>query len=305
LALGKTEDALATLARCHESFPHHPSSYQARLLSSFGLQDQDKLTEAQELLIDNLYHFSLTPQSTEWRDSIFALGALLYRQALTLEGRSRLVGVDRLNAESRRAGLQLLEQSHAAFEEAIRTLQEAVQRYPNAPQAIEARYRIAEAYRHSAKLPRKRLAGVTIETSKAALVRQMQEQLQTAIDEYSRLITRFSDEQDAQRGLTEASILRNCYFGRADALFDLARYDEAIEAYSGATNRYQHDPESLEAYVQIASCYRRLGRVSEARGTLEQARVVLQRIGPEADFLRTTRLGRQDWQYLLDWLRTL
>ena len=83
------------------------------------------------------------------------------------------------------------------------------------------------------------------------------------------------------------------------------RYDDAIQAYSAATNRYQHDPESLEAYVQIASCHRRLGRPSEARGTLEQARVVLQRIRPDADFVRTTRLARQDWVQLLDWLRTL
>ena len=74
---------------------------------------------------------------------------------------------------------------------------------------------------------------------------------------------------------------------------------------SAATNRYQHDPESLEAYVQIASCHRREGRISEACGTLEQARVVLQRIRPDADFDRTTRLSRQDWVHLLDWLRTL
>ena len=133
----------------------------------------------------------------------------------------------------------------------------------------------------------------------------MQDQLQAAIDGYSNLITRLSEQQDAQHWPTEAAILRNCYFGRADALFDLGRYDEAIQAYSAATNRYQHDPESLEAYVQIASCHRRLGRISEARGTLEQARVVLQRIRPDADFARTTRLARQDWVHLLDWLRTL
>ena len=67
-----------------------------------------------------------------------------------------MAGVDRLDAESQRAGLALLEQSHAAFEEAIRTLTEAVDRYPRRPQTVEALYRIAEAHRHSAKLPRKR-----------------------------------------------------------------------------------------------------------------------------------------------------
>jgi tetratricopeptide (TPR) repeat protein len=305
LSLGKTDDGLIVLGRCREVYPQHPATYQARLLSAMTLQEQGKPAEAQELLIDNLYRYSLAPKSNDWRDSLFALGNLLYRQAQELESRSRLAGVDRLDAESRRAGLALLEQSHAAFEDAIRTLTEAVDRYDNAPQAIEARYRIAEAYRHSAKLPRKRISGVTIETSKALLNRQMGELLQSAIDGYSTLITRLSDQQDVTRWPTETAILRNCYFGRADALFDLGKYDEAIQAYSAATNRYQHDPESLEAYVQIASCHRRLGRVSEARGTLEQARVVLLRIRPDADFVRTTRFGRQDWLHLLEWLRTL
>jgi tetratricopeptide (TPR) repeat protein len=115
-----------------------------------------------------------------------------------------------------------------------------------------------------------------------------------------------SDEQSLpRRTAVELALLRNCYFGRADALFDLRRYDDAIQAYSAATNRYQNEPESLEAYVQIATCYRRLARPNEARGTLEQARVVLERIRPDADFLRTTRLDRQQWDDLLGWLRTL
>ena len=81
-------------------------------------------------------------------------------------------------------------------------------------------------------------------------------------DGYNSLITGLSEQQEAQHWPTEAAILRNCYFGRADALFDLGEYDDAIQAYSAATNRYQHDPESLEAYVQIASCHRRMGRAS-------------------------------------------
>jgi tetratricopeptide (TPR) repeat protein len=111
--------------------------------------------------------------------------------------------------------------------------------------------------------------------------------------------------QDAHRTKAELAILRNCYFGRADVLFDLGRYEEAVQAYSAATNRYQHDPEALEAYVQIACCYRRLDRPNEARGTIEQARVVLQRLRADADFARTTRLDRQQWTELLTWLRTL
>jgi TolA-binding protein len=305
LALGKTAEALVVLDHCREIYPKHPATYQARLLSSLALQEQGKLAEAQELLVENLYGFSLTPQSSEWRDSLFSLGAIQYRHGLELEAKSRLAGVDRLDPESRRTGLALLEQSHAAFQEAIRTLSEAVERYPKSPQAVEAWYRIAEAHRQGAKLPRKRRAVVTIAASQAALTRQMTEYLDEAIKGYNALITQLAEKQDSQHWPNEAAILRNCYFGRADALFDVEKYEDAIQAYSAATNRYQHDPESLEAYVQIASCHRRLGKLSEARGTLEQARVVLQRIRPDANFARTTRLARQDWIPLLDWLRTL
>jgi TolA-binding protein len=305
LALGQIDAALRHLHECRDAYPTHPVTYRARLLGALALQNQGKSAEAKELLVDNLYRFSLAPQSTDWRDSLFALGALLYREAMDLESRSRLAGVDRTDELLRQAGLALLEQSHSTFDEAIRTLSEAVQRYPTAPQAVEARYRIAEAYRHSAKWPRKRWNSVTIETSRASLARQMQEHLNAAVSEYNSLITRLSEEPDATRGPTEMTIMRNCYFGRADALFDLARYDEAVAAYSAATNRYQHDPESLEAYVQIASCYRRLNRLGEARGTLDQAKAVLQRIRADADFTSTTRLARQDWPSLLDWLRTL
>ena len=306
LALQQTDEALATLALCRENSPKHPATYRARLLESQALIELGKLGPARDLLMDNLYNFSLTPQSSDWRDSLFTLGRLLYRQGMEDETRSRLAGVDRDDAASKQAGLKVLEQSHLSFQEAIRVLSEAVQRYPQAPQAVEARYRVAEAYRHSSKWPRKRLSVVTIETTRITLSRQVQEELHAALDEYGRLITELSDQQHtAHRTPAELAVLRNCYFGRADALFDLGRFEEAIQAYSAATNRYQHEPEVLEAYVQIASCYRRIDRPNEARGTIEQARVVVERIRPTADFTRTTRLDRQQWKDLLTWLRAL
>ena len=103
----------------------------------------------------------------------------------------------------------------------------------------------------------------------------------------------------------EQRILRNCYFARADALYDMQRYEEAIQAYSNATNRYQQEPESLEAYVQIANCHRQRSRPAEARGTLEQAKVILQRIRPDADFQQTTRYNRDEWGKILNWLGSL
>jgi tetratricopeptide (TPR) repeat protein len=306
LALGEVEAALTTLQACCEEFTTHPVTYRARVLASQGWLEKGDLARSKDLLADNLYRHSLTPQSSDWRDSLYGLGRVLYLQGQDEETRSRVASAGLVPADAGKEGLKLLEQSYASYQEAIRVLTEAIQRYPAADQAVQARYWIAESYRHSALWPRKKLDVTSIETSRLSLNRQITQELEAALDEYQWLLTELSDEQKLpRRTAAEMAMLRNCYFGRADAMFDLGRFEEAIRAYSDATNRYQHDPESLEAYVQIATCYRRLKRPNEARGTLEQARAVLDRIRPDADFLRTTRLDRQQWNELLTWMRTL
>lgn len=304
-ATGDTNTALAALENCYVRQPKHPSAYRARLLAAMAFEEQGKLAEARELLEENLYQFSLSPESPEWQKSLFLLSSVVYRQAMEAETRSRIAGADDTDPERKKAGLALLEESHHLFQEAIRILNEATQRYPETSEALTARYRIAEAYRHSAKWPRKRLGVTTIETTRIALNRQIQQELGLAIEQYASLIAKLSDGQESTRSAIEQSVLRNCYFGRADSLFDLGRYDDAIAAYSAATNRYQHEPESLEAYVQIAACYRTTSRPAEARGTLQQAMVVLDRMRPDADFSRTTRFNRNEWQQLLTWLVSL
>ena len=64
------------MAAAAKTYPKHPATYRARLLASLALQEQGKLPEAQELLIDNLYRIPLAPQSSDWRDSLFALRQL-------------------------------------------------------------------------------------------------------------------------------------------------------------------------------------------------------------------------------------
>jgi tetratricopeptide (TPR) repeat protein len=305
LALGRTSEALVTLGQVAALYEKHPANYQARLLSAAALQEQGELAAARELLSANLFNSALTPQSAEWRDSLFALGRVQFRQGLVHAARSQNVPPQETIEKNLAEAHRELETSFGYFDEAIKTLTEATQRFPNAPQYTVANYEAAEAYRHSAKWPRLRLATVSIDSTRQALNRQMNNDLSAAVAEYTRLIERLADEQESSRAAVDLKILRNCYFNRADALFDLGHYEEAIQAYSAATNRYQHEPEALEAYVQIANCYRRLQRYAEARGTLEQARVVLERIRKDADFAKTTRFDRQQWAELLLWYSNL
>ncbi len=306
LAQGEYAEAVQVFQLCLEEYPRHPASYRSRLKSAQALQELGRMEDARQLLIDNLYNHALTPRSPEWRDSLFALGETLYRAGLEQEATARLAGVGDRNEERNAAGFAAMEQGYSLFQEAIQNLSEAVRRFPNAPQTISARYRIAESLRHSARFARQRLGMVTIETTRVALHRQLQHDLTAAEEAYATLLQQIDDDQQGQyRSPVELAIIRNSYFGRADALFDLARYEDAVNAYSAATNRYQTEPEALEAYVQIAACYRRLNRYVEARGTVEQARIVLNRIRSDANFKRTTRFTRDEWGQVIDWLATL
>jgi tetratricopeptide (TPR) repeat protein len=306
LAIGQSDEGLKVLEQAITAAPRHPATYRARYLAAIGYEELGKIAEARRQLNDNLYNFSLTPESIDWRDSIFLLGRLVYHEALAREAKSRELGVDQQKMEFKKPGLKELEVAEGLFQEAARTLDEAVERYPSAPQATQARYFLAEAHRQAARWPRKRLDTTAIEATRGALTRDMQAELTAALAHYTFLIEKLSAEGDGSSGgEVERGILRNSYFARADVLFDQGKFDEARDAYSAATSRYQHEPVALEAYVQIAACYRRLGRSAEARGTLEQARVVLTRMKPETDFIKSTPYNREEWTLLLTWLSEL
>lgn len=304
LALHEPERALPYLTECIQTFPRDPHSYRARVIAAQAQQELGNLGQARALLEANLEHETLSPRSIEWRESLFALGELLYLEGIQLETQSRLQGVDNEGSASRNSAIRYLESAQKSFHDAIVRLDEAVQRDPNAHQVIEASYRIAEAHRRAAKLPRRILDSDTIVTPKT--IEELNYELNAAEEDYRELIGILIDKQEqSELSETEKRILRNCYFARADALYDMDRYEEAIVAYSNATNRYQEEPEALEAYVQIANCHRRQNRAAEARGTVEQAKVILQRIRADADFLQTTRYNRDKWGEYLNWLATL
>ena len=306
LALGRLDHALETFRDCMAESPRHPVTYRARFLSAQAEVEKNRLTEAKELLNANLVNDELSPRSTEWRESLFLLGKLHHREGLEWGSRGRTAGVDDPDLEKVRAGLRDLEQSYQAHRRAIESLARAVERFPAAPQTKEARYLLAESHRHAAQWPLKRLKVITIESTRIELAKQSDQLRREAVSEFDAAIEHLQQsERDSEATPFDHKLLRNCYFGKASTLFDLGRFEEAIKAYSAATNYFQNEPEALEAYVQIASCYRLLNRPKEARGTLEQAKVMLQRIAPNANFALTTPYTRQEWDELLTWLATL
>jgi TolA-binding protein len=312
LASGLLEKAIEPLMECIEFFPRDPHVYQARLLAAEANVELGKLEQAKQLLVVNLENGELTPCSPDWRDSLYALGRIYYREGMETETDSRLKLVDSDQPEEREVGIKSLEQAQRLFRESVSRLSEAVKRDElggrdqNSPETLEARYFIAEAHRQIAKLPLRQLKIVSIETTRDQLNGEIQRDLSRSAEGYRTLQSDLNRKQETV-GLShlEAKFLRNSYFARADVLYDLKKFEEAIDAYATATNRYQHEPEALEAYVQIANCHRLQNRHSEARGILESAKVVLNRIRQDADFTQTTRYNREEWKRLLDWLTAL
>jgi tetratricopeptide (TPR) repeat protein len=277
LSEGKPAEALEALQECIDFHQRDAAVFQARLLASeayLATGQKDAKEAAEKLLLDNLDGEALSPASTEWRDSLFALGRLLYES-----GRYR---------------------------EAITRLEEATTRYPNAVASEEASYLAAESYRRSARdVQRQEVQEATAE-GRLARRREWEQLLEAGLARYEQELNAILVRQERQP-LTrlEEIILRNCFFARGDILFDLGRYQEAIQAYASATNRYQQNPEVLQAYVQIAACYRRLGQTAEARSTLEQAKYALKHLADGVSFEDTSNYNRQEWGQLLDTLKTL
>jgi TolA-binding protein len=268
LALDRVDEAIETLRQCVALYPRDSGSFRARLLAAAALAEKGDAAAAERMLHENLDGPSLTPASKEWRDSLFALGRLLHAQR--------------------------------KYDEAARRLDEAVRRYPDAPPSLEARYLLADSSRQAARIETQKLQKDLVEDVRLARYRRIRELLGAAAEQ-------FRDAQDALvrqqevRELTplERAMLRNCYFALGDVNYDLGQYDAAIKAYGLAISRYQNAPEVLEAYLQTARAYRQLNRPQDARGTIEQARVVLGRMKPQAPFAETTNYTAQEWEQVL------
>jgi tetratricopeptide (TPR) repeat protein len=231
------------------------------------------MKQAEDFLSDNLNGDQLTPASKEWRDSLFALGDLLH-----LAGRDA---------------------------EAIAKLEEALKRYPDAPQTIAASYLLADSSRRLALSTRaglaKEISSAVRSESRAEVSRNFHRALEIFVALQNDLSHRNAEELTEQ----EKSMLRNVRFTLGDVYLDLDRYPEALRAFQSAANHYASSPEVLDAYLQIANVYRRMDRPAEARTSLEQARLALRRIPPEARFEQTTNFNRNQWSDLLDRLCSL
>jgi tetratricopeptide (TPR) repeat protein len=275
LALGRMPESIAAFEECIEFHPLDSSTYQARIDCAKAYRNLGTASRAEQLLQENIAGSRLTPKSPEWKDSLFELGMLLHDMG--------------------------------QYEDAIGTLEDAIERYKHDPQRLVAQYVIGDSYRRWGqelleRVQQSRTAAERDKNKQSAI-----ERLETALEHFEAVqISITLKTHDIHSDPLMGTMLRNCYMLEGTVLFDLAshsdskeRYKEAIVAFSNVSSLYPDQPFVLETFVQIANCWRRLGINDKARGSIQQAQLALDRLPATADFAGSTALSRDEWRTLL------
>ncbi len=298
LAEGDPQRAIEALTTCIDEYPRDPLRYRARLLAALAHAETGGLDEARVLLTDNLQDGELTPQSAAWRDSLLTLGELLYER-----------GYHNYLAAEQETGPQkmvILRDNQSILEEAVRNLDEAVERYWPDPRAESAAYLSARAHVLSSHWPRiESISPEILDAARRSLRAQADQELQTALRGFTDLRKHLSGrEEESRLPENEQRMHRNCFIAEADVLREMDQLEDAAAAYRAVELRYMNEPPALEAILGRASCLNDLGRPQEADLLIRQAGVVLQRIPNEWNdrFADTTRYDRDGWERLLIWM---
>ncbi len=206
-----------------------------------------------------------TPESIEFREALFLLGRLYYYEG--------------------------------EYEKSVARLEEALERYKNAPEAAQAKFLMGQCYRKIAEYIRSRLANVDDRVLRTKLVGQWKLHLSYARDLYSSAIQSFESKEKLDN--LDKVYKKLSYLYYADCLYDLGEHSLAIKAYETVIDKYPRDVVAISCYVQILNSYHRLGLWSKSKAILERMKWLLNQL-PESAF-RGSLLSREDWNRWIEW----
>jgi Tfp pilus assembly protein PilF len=171
------------------------------------------------------------------------------------------------------------------YRDAFVRLQEAIQRYPENPNALKLRTQFAECCRFLADQ-----YGLQISRNhsgtEAELGHYRKQQLRfldMAATNYLKLADDLAARQ-AERPLApdEERALRTAAFGVADCRFEEGQFDDALRQYEILTGRYRNQVDGLIALRNVWRCYGVKLQGEKARATLERIRAALREMPPGA-----------------------
>jgi tetratricopeptide (TPR) repeat protein len=249
-------------------------AYRARYQLALDEADRNHLDEAEAMLKQNLDLMGPSADRDAHEKTLFKLAGLLFQRR--------------------------------NFDLAAVRLQEAVDQYPDHPDILGARDRLADSYRQLAEQADQKVQSTEAarEDVKSYYRRQRVEFLDKAATAYQKL----ADDLDARQAngpLTpaEQTLLRKALFGAADCHLDGSDYPEAVRRYNLLTERYRGRVEGLIACQKIVFCIGRMSDRSQVRTALETAQAAVKSaqaaLAAMPDELFTGRTGtwtRSDWQ---------
>ncbi len=275
MADGEYPSAEQLFRQVLDDHPKSPAAYVAYVplaRSQIAMGKYDDAQRALTYVVNN--HPALTPESAEYREALVELGRLLY----TLKN----------------------------YPGAIERLSEAVTRYGDSPDGAALRFLLADTYRQSIPELTTAIATAATQAQRAALEQERSRRLEEAQVLYSQVISQLEDRPAASYSKLETLYHRNAYFYRADCAYDLGRFgqtgrfEQALSLYDMAARRFDDEPASLIALVQMVNAYCELNRIADARAVNARARQHLKRIPEGAFDDPSLPLDRKHWE---EWLR--
>ncbi len=281
LRLGQTWQAAGQFDKAITAFQRNQFRYPQSLAASksgvplaqaYLAKGPEYNQKAEKVLIDVIGSPLIGPDAEEFRQALFELAQLFYRT-----GR---------------------------YEEAVARLEEMTERYPNDERRGQLLFLMGDSYRKSATLLVK-LASTNVADGPSGAADQAEaaaakrERLTKARKLFDRVIDVYR-EAPPKRDLDKL-YLKLSHFYRADCVYDLGQFADAIKLYDAATLRYQEDPSALAAYVQIVNAYVAMGKSEEARTANERARWLLRRMPADAFSDGSFSMPKEYWEQWLKW----
>lgn len=294
LDIDQPEKALEDFQQLLRDYPTDQNAFEARFRVGLCQLEQNKLDDAESTWRKFITAEHIDPQSDEWRKSLWQLSRLLFLRAEQELRDTR--GATGTAVDERRA------KAYAQIEEVIRRLDEYLDRYPKSAETTSAQAMLGRALRVSGNLFEERQRLAETDNARAELRQQREARIKRALERFKPLLTVLLErERRGELEEIEQELLRDVCFETAHCHFALGTDQTAIDAYQVCVGRYQQDPETLVALVQMANCYRRLNQSGRVISTLAQARLTLKQL-PEAAFeQKPGSLSRDDWSRWLDW----
>lgn len=271
--IGQLDKAITALQRNQFRYPKSLAAARSAvpLAQALITKGPDSYSKAETVLASVLDNNPLLdPSSEDFRQALLELGELYYRTS--------------------------------RFEEAVVRLEEFTKRYPTDQRLGQLLFLMGDSYRKSAQQLNQKLATASAAKDPGFDPLEMEqarrERLTKAKGLYDRVVDLYRDALPTVP--TEKLYYKLSHFYRADCLYDLGQYEAAITLYDNAAFRFQEDPSSLAAHVQIVNAWCRLGKTEQAKAANERAKWLLRRIPPEAFTDGTFSMPREYWE---QWLK--